>query len=191
MALIPSLIFITGGVRSGKSRFAEKMAIELAHKTGGRLTFLATGVPSDPEMKDRITKHKLDRESSNASWRTLEKTVQIGEMAEVIDHQDIVLMDCVTTLLNNELFQTNQEWTENFLTNVKDQIVSGILTIKKRARTVIVVSNEVLHEPFSENKLVLAYVRVLGAIHQMFVRASDQAFLVEAGIPIMMKGDQS
>jgi len=39
--------------------------------------------------------------------------------------------------------------------------------------------------------LVLAYVRVLGAIHQMFVRASDQAFLVEAGIPIMMKGDQS
>jgi adenosylcobinamide kinase / adenosylcobinamide-phosphate guanylyltransferase len=187
VADISSLIFITGGVRSGKSSFAERMAVELAAKSGGRLTLLATGVPSDPEMKERIVKHQRDREAGNLDWRTLEKSVQIGMAADNIDKEDIVLLDCITTLLNNELYMTNRDWSEEFLIKVKDNIVSGIIDIKNRAKTMIVVSNEVLYEPLPENNLVLTYVKLLGTIHQILVREADQAFLVEAGIPIMMK----
>ncbi len=60
--------------------------------------------------------------------------------------------------------------------------------IKNRVSTMIVVSNEVLHEPILDNELVFTYGRLLGQIHQQLVKEADQAFLVEAGVPLVMKG---
>jgi adenosylcobinamide kinase/adenosylcobinamide-phosphate guanylyltransferase len=188
MAEASSLIFITGGVRSGKSSFAEKMALEIVSDAGGQLTYLATGVPSDSEMKERIEKHQLDREAGVYQWETVEQSVQIGKIAEGFTDKDIILLDCVTTLLNNELFSSEREWDETFLEKVKENIVTGITDIKNRAKTLIVVSNEVLFESLCGNVLVIAYGRLLGQIHQHLVKEATQAFLVEAGIPIVMKG---
>jgi adenosylcobinamide kinase/adenosylcobinamide-phosphate guanylyltransferase len=184
----PSFIFITGGVRSGKSSFAERKAVEIASETDSRLNYLATGVASDPEMKDRIEKHQHDRLSGASPWHTFERSVQIGKMADEFNAEDIVLLDCVTTLLNNELFSSEQKWEEKFLETVKDNITMGITSIKNRAGTLIVVSNEVLNEPLVSNEMVFTYRRLLGQIHQDLVKEADQVFLVEAGIPIVMKG---
>jgi adenosylcobinamide kinase/adenosylcobinamide-phosphate guanylyltransferase len=186
----PSLIFITGGVRSGKSSFAERKAMEIASQTKGQLHYLATGVSSDQEMNERIAKHKLDRENGSYHWKTVEQPLQIGEIANEFCSQDIVLLDCVTTLLNNELFFSEQAWDESFLESVQERIVTGILKIKIRAHTLIVVSNEVLHEPLLGNVLVRTYGKLLGQIHQYLVKKADQAILVETGIPIVMKGDK-
>ncbi|MFL6518272.1 MAG: bifunctional adenosylcobinamide kinase/adenosylcobinamide-phosphate guanylyltransferase [Bacillus sp. (in: firmicutes)] len=183
-----TFIFITGGVRSGKSSFAERKAAEMARKTRGRLNYLATGVPSDPEMKERIDKHRRDRSTGTCQWRTHEQSVQIGKIADVFNAEDVVLVDCVTTLLNNELFSSKQKWDERFLSAVEEHIVNGINSIKNHAGTLIVVSNEVLNEPLGSNEMVYTYGRLLGNIHQYFVREADQVFLVEAGIPIIMKG---
>jgi adenosylcobinamide kinase/adenosylcobinamide-phosphate guanylyltransferase len=183
-----SFIFITGGVRSGKSSFAERKAIAIANESGGQLTYLATGVPSDPEMRERIQKHQLDREKGMQRWKTIEQSVHIGKLAEEMNEHDIVLLDCVTTLLNNELFSSERAWDVPFLNEVKENIITGISAIKNRAGTVIVVSNEVLFESLWGSDLVLKYGRLLGQIHQDLVREADQAFLVEAGIPIVMKG---
>lgn len=184
----PSFIFITGGVRSGKSSFAERKSVEIANKTGGRLNYLATGVASDPEMKERIEKHQHDRLSEAYPWKTYEWSVQIGKMADEFNAKDVVLLDCVTTLLNNELFSFEQKWEEGFLETVKDSIITGISSIKNCAGTLIVVSNEVLNEPLLNNEMVFTYGRLLGQIHQDLVKEADQVFLVEAGIPIGMKG---
>jgi adenosylcobinamide kinase / adenosylcobinamide-phosphate guanylyltransferase len=183
-----SLIFITGGVRSGKSSFAEKMAVEHAKENGGQLNYLATGVDSDPEMKERIAKHQNDRESGKSRWRTIEQPQTIGESADYFNKEDIILVDCVTTLLNNELFSSNQKWDELSLENVMGTILSGITKIRERAKVLIVVSNEVFYESIAENNLVFSYCRILGKIHQQLVKEADQAFMVEAGIPINMKG---
>ncbi|MEH7503660.1 bifunctional adenosylcobinamide kinase/adenosylcobinamide-phosphate guanylyltransferase [Neobacillus drentensis] len=183
-----SLIFITGGVRSGKSSFAERKAVEIASITGGQLNYLATGVPSDPEMKERIEKHQHDREAGSNRWKTVEQSVQIEELANDFSAEDIILLDCVTTLLNNELFSSEQKWDECFLETVKENIITGITSIKKRTGTMIVVSNEVLNEPLLGNEMVFTYGRLLGQIHQYLVKEADQVFLVEAGIPIVMKG---
>ncbi|WP_066064667.1 bifunctional adenosylcobinamide kinase/adenosylcobinamide-phosphate guanylyltransferase [Neobacillus soli] len=188
MAHISSLIFITGGVRSGKSSFAERKAIEIAGETGGRLNYLATGVATDAEMKARIEKHQRDRESGKYRWNTIERSVQMGEVTDNFTAQDIILLDCVTTLLNNELFLSETVWDGAFLEKVKENIITGITAIKNQAGTVIVVSNEVLNEPLLGNELVFTYGRLLGQIHQYLVKEADQAFLVEAGIPIVMKG---
>lgn len=183
-----SLIFITGGVRSGKSSFAERKAVEIARKTGSQLTYLATGVPSDSEMKARIDKHQRDRDSATYRWKTYERSVQIGNIADDFHDKDIVLLDCVTTLLNNELFSSDQAWEERFLEKVKENVITGITSIKNHARTIIVVSNEVLNEPLIGNEMVFTYGRLLGQIHQYLVKEAELVFLVEAGIPIVMKG---
>lgn len=188
MAEAPSLIFITGGVRSGKSSFAERKALEIAVETGGTPIYFATGVASDTEMKERISKHQLDREAGKYKWKTVEQSIDIGKRAKKMTKQDIVLLDCVTTLLNNELFSTEELWDWNFLEVVKERILNGITAIKIQVKTLIVVSNEVVYESLSENELVMKYGRLLGYIHRQLVKAADEAYLVEAGIPILMKG---
>lgn len=188
MEAASSLIFITGGVRSGKSSFAEKKAEQIANETGGQLHYLATGVPSDREMMERINIHQRDRVEGKYGWKTVEKPVQIGMLADHFSHEDIILLDCVTTLLNNELFSFEQKWDQPFLDKVRESVVTGIFEIKNRVSVMIVVSNEVLYEPLHGNQLVFTYGRLLGQIHQQLVKEADQAFLVEAGIPIVMKG---
>lgn len=184
-----SLIFITGGVRSGKSSYAEKIALKLAVENNWHLNYLATGVSSDEEMRERIAKHQQDREGGTFHWRTIEQSLNIGECADVFTDNDIVLLDCVTTLLNNELFFAHhQNWNESFLTHVMEQILTGINEIRSRVRGFIVVSNEVFYDSMGENDLVFSYGRILGKIHQQLVSEADTAFLVESGIPIMMKG---
>ncbi|MEH7073204.1 bifunctional adenosylcobinamide kinase/adenosylcobinamide-phosphate guanylyltransferase [Neobacillus drentensis] len=183
-----TLIFITGGVRSGKSSFAEKKAIEVARKTGGGLSYLATGVASDSEMKERIEKHQRDRLTVASQWKTYEQSVQIGKITNEFKGGEVVLLDCLTTLLNNELFAYEQNWDEQFLNTVKDTILTGITSIKERVGTMIIVSNEVLNESLLGNEMVFTYGRLLGQIHQYIVKKADQVFLVEAGIPIVMKG---
>ncbi|MCM3116875.1 bifunctional adenosylcobinamide kinase/adenosylcobinamide-phosphate guanylyltransferase [Neobacillus sp. MER 74] len=183
-----TFIFITGGVRSGKSSFAEKQAIKLASKTGGRLCYLATGVASDPEMQERIGKHQRDRLTGGYQWKTYEQSVQIGKIANDFKAEDVVLLDCLTTLLNNELFSSEQKWDERFLTTVKDTILTGITSIKERVGTMLIVSNEVLNESLFGNEMVFTYGRLLGQVHQYLVKEADQVFLVEAGIPIVIKG---
>ena len=183
-----SLIFISGGVRSGKSNFAEKIALKLANENAGQLNYLATGVASDPEMRERITKHQRDREGGKFHWRTIEQSQNIGESADFFNKEDIILLDCVTTLLNNELFSFNQKWDESFLAHVMETIMTGIIAIRERAKILIVVSNEVFNESMTENNLVFSYGRILGKIHQQLVKEANQAFLVEAGLAINMKG---
>ncbi|MEH7178368.1 bifunctional adenosylcobinamide kinase/adenosylcobinamide-phosphate guanylyltransferase [Neobacillus vireti] len=187
----PSFIFITGGVRSGKSSFAEKMAVDLALKEGGNLNYLATGIASDQEMRERIGKHQQDRSIGESNWRTIEKPAHIGEIANMFGSQDIILLDCVTTLLNNELFAVNQQWDASFLNEVKENIVTGINEIRNTGKVLLVVSNEVFHEHLAKNQLVFTYGKLLGQIHQQLVSAADQAYLVEMGVPILMKGMRS
>lgn len=187
MTSSPLFIFITGGVRSGKSSFAERKAVEIARQTGGQLIYLATGVPSDSEMKERIFKHKQDRNAMQYHWKTVEQSVEIGEIAENFSEKEIILLDCVTTLLNNELFSVERKGGSLDFEKVKKSIVSGIIDLKNRVQTLIVVSNEVLNEPLVRNHLVFTYGRLLGQIHQQLVREADQVFLVESGIPIAMK----
>lgn len=187
MAQAPSLIFISGGVRSGKSSFAEKTAAKIATATGGNLHYIATGVPFDAEMKRRIEKHRHDRESAKSLWTTIEQPINLWELKGHFHSNDIVLLDCVTTLLNNELYSANHPWDDDFLTLVQQKVITGILAIKVQACSLIVVSNEVLNEPMPANKLVITYKKLLGSIHQQLVKEADIAYLVEAGVPIMMK----
>ena len=102
-----ALYFITGGVRSGKSRFAEQTAIEWVNKYGGNLHYLACGRVFDEEMAKRVTRHQHDRETSPIPWETWEYSTDIERITTEIDQDSVVLLDCLTTLVDNELFTSD------------------------------------------------------------------------------------
>ncbi|WP_121609987.1 bifunctional adenosylcobinamide kinase/adenosylcobinamide-phosphate guanylyltransferase [Mesobacillus foraminis] len=191
MAEPSTFIFISGGVRSGKSTFAEELAAEVAQQSGSQLHYIAAGQANDPEMKGRIEKHKKDRLKSGLKWRTWEQPRNLSDIASCFSAKDVVLLDCLTTLVNNVLFQAGEQWEDpRFQRRMIESISEGIRQIKGRCQTLIVVSNEVLNEPIGSSELVFTYSKLMGVLHQEMAREANQAYLVEAGIPAAMKGGE-
>lgn len=178
------LTFITGGVRSGKSAFAEHLATEYAQESGKNLHYIACSIPFDGEMQERILRHQEDRVHSGFQWDTWEQPKYITEIAERFTSQDIILLDCVTTLLNNYLFQQNMNDPNEAL----KLVVQDITSLCEQAGTVLVVSNEVLQDMPYTDEFTLDYQSILGNVHQQIVKLANTAILVESGIPIYKKG---
>ena len=178
------LTFITGGVRSGKSSFAEHLATTCAETTGYRLHYIACGIPFDGEMQDRITRHQEDRGQSGFAWSTWEQAVNLVDIVHHFTNRDIILLDCITTLLNNYLFKQNINDPQQVFKLLKRDITS----LCQQADEVIIVSNEVLQDLPYEDELTIKYQYILGNIHQHIVKIADTAILVESGIPIYKKG---
>ncbi|USK55463.1 bifunctional adenosylcobinamide kinase/adenosylcobinamide-phosphate guanylyltransferase [Cytobacillus solani] len=189
MAKQSSLIFISGGVRSGKSSFAERLAANIVNQTAGNLHYIAAGQSSDPEMEMRIARHQKDRTKSGLNWKTWEQPRDLKRLSRVFTSNDVVLLDCLTTLLNNEFFTKEDLWKESFFQEqIMCSIIEGVGEIAKSCRALIIVSNEVLNEMINNNELVFTYGRMLGSLHQQIVTIAKEAYLVEAGIPVRMKG---
>lgn len=187
------LIFITGGVRSGKSSFAEKVTSDLVSPFSNAY-YVATSLPKDKEMNMRIHKHQKDRETQRVDWLTIEKPRNLHELVGMFNSRDVVLLDCLTNLLNNELFVGWEcgvmKWSD---TAYREQLYKKIsLAIHELLKTdikLIIVSNEVFNDNFSEHEEGTYYfAELLGKLHRTIVQQADMAYLVENGIPIVMKG---
>src|SRR5574337_1259345 len=100
---IHKICFITGGARSGKSAFAEKLATEIA----GKRAYIATAQAFDPEMAARIEKHQKDR---GDSWDTYEELLAVDELLlKLSGRYPVVLLDCLTLWLSNVMAHTAGE----------------------------------------------------------------------------------
>lgn len=166
------LVFITGGVRSGKSSFAEHY---LMNEQAKRNVYVASGVAVDTEMKIRIERHQHDRESYPVEWITIEQPRQFEHIIQQIQQGDGILWDCVTTWLANELYESDMEEVEKKLYDAINQLL-------EKAKVIVIVSNEVLDEPLSNYESVIHYQQWIGRIHQQLVERADHAFEMEYGI---------
>ena len=176
------VIFVCGGVRSGKSSFAESKALVLSEMRGGSLHYIACGKAIDEEMKQRIDRHQQDRKNSNAGWTTWEQTTSLGKIAENFSDKDIILIDCITTWVTNEIFLEDIP-AEDVTTNV----MGDIKKVAAKAGTLILVSNDIFCEPLSENEWVKHFTSILGIIHQEIVSMADTAYSVKHGVAIVKK----
>ena len=184
------LIFITGGVRSGKSHFAEQTAVALYQKDAAilkRLVYIASGVATDVEMEKRILLHKEDRHAQDVSWHTIESPYQITEAFSEIKENDIVLWDCVTTWLTNvfyEGFDTGQPCLEKpgYLEEKLQLMKAGVESLLAKKVTIFVVSNELFDEPAYSSHQVELYRQMLGELHQWFVSLAAEAYEMNYGI---------
>jgi adenosylcobinamide kinase / adenosylcobinamide-phosphate guanylyltransferase len=163
------LIFVTGGARSGKSKFA----LEMAREPGGDdVTFVATAERSDEDMTERIARHQLERPRT---WKTIEAPREVL-IADLKSH--IVLLDCLSLLISNLLLDGLEE--PAILERVQKILDS-------RTQTLIIVSNEVGMGLVPEYPLGRQFRDVLGRANQLTARASSQAFFLVAGIPMRLK----
>lgn len=176
------LILILGGARSGKSRFAEKLANHL----GQRVVYLATAEARDAEMAERIARH---RERRPASWRTVEAPRRVGEaLAREAGDAEVVLLDCLTLLANNLFLDLGDEPDEAVAAARLEEEVDGLLgAYEQGPASLIVVSNEVGWGLVPPYPLGRVYRDLLGWAHQRLAARADRVYLVVAGIPIDLR----
>jgi adenosylcobinamide kinase/adenosylcobinamide-phosphate guanylyltransferase len=173
------LVLVTGGARSGKSRFAEARLAELA--PGGPWRYVATAQAGDDEMAARIARHRQRR---GAAWRTVEAPREVaaavarGEGAFSDDGATGVLVDCVTLWVTNLL-----------LANVSDDAILAAAETLGRAITLptVVVTNEVGGGIVPDNALARRFRDLAGLVNQRLAAASDEAWLVAAGLPLRLR----
>lgn len=176
------LIFVSGGARSGKSQFAEKLAISLI--TTYPPLYIASGQATDSEMMERIQHHQRLRTSSGVAWETIEVRDVLTPLERPFPTEQPILWDCLTTWLGNFWFENVDKTT--LVASLKQQI----LMWKKTGTPVILVSNEVFDEPTSVYPETEEYRKWLGELHQWIVAESDCSIEVTFGIPKVWKEPQ-
>ena len=183
------VILVTGGARSGKSSFAEQLCKDRNNNTA----YIATSIPFDDEMKDRVKKHK---ESRPQNWKTYEIYKDIYSIIEDISkfHKTVIL-DCVTLLVNNLMFthdidieNATQDEINELEKYIKDQVNKLIEEIRKTELYFVAVTNELGMAVVPANKLSRVYTDIVGRINQQIAAQSDEVYFVVSSIPMKIKG---
>lgn len=170
------LIFITGSTRSGKSRLAVDMAAAIS---GKKVSFVATCIPKDDEMKRRVSLHKKNRPPC---WTTIEAAEDIAkELKAAKMKPKVVIIDCLTLFVSNLLMRGRAE------NEIKQKVMETAEFIAKAPYTAIIVSNEVGGGIVPENKLAREFRDLAGVANQLIAEKSDEVYLVVAGIPVKIK----
>ena len=178
------LILITGGARSGKSRFAQKLAVTLSKN----VMFVATAEALDADMEKRIAEHKRLRPEG---WQTLEKTDGLGKsILENKGKSKVFLIDCITLLISNIFSkgcsddQIDAELIEKLIAKELKDLIS---CIKKTDGIFIAVTNEVGFGIVPENRQARLYRDMLGNANQSLADFADEVYLLVAGLPLALK----
>ncbi len=181
------LILVTGGVRSGKSRWAEALAKEI----GGPVTYIATSQIEDEEMVERVRRHQ---ERRPADWTTMEAPWDLaGALRQLPAGTRTVVIDCLGVFISNLMLKIVGDGDPT-LPEVETEILSAVWSfLQARATvpaTIIVVTNETGLGVVPPSALGRAFRDYLGWANQMVAAAADIVYLTVAGIPLSIKGGQ-
>jgi adenosylcobinamide kinase / adenosylcobinamide-phosphate guanylyltransferase len=169
-------ILITGGVRSGKSRYAETLLADLAE-----VTYVASGPVPDPaadaEWAARIADHRVRRP---AHWSTVETTDIVGALRTV---SGAILIDCLGTWLTTVIdrLDTWEEPLPNWQDDFHDQVDKLVTAWRTRRGLAVVVTNEVGWGLVSQYRSGRVFTELLGILNQEVAAASDEVIMIVAG----------
>ncbi len=168
------MTLILGGVRSGKTRLAEKIATE----TGLPVVYLATANAGDIEMSYRINKHKERRDSN---WLTIEEEINLASaIQEYSVKGNAVIVDCLTLWMTNLLLQLTDR-------DIKSQQARLIETLRTLESPVFIVSNETNLGIIPIDALSRRFCDEIGVLHQQLGQIADEVIFMVAGIPHLIK----
>ncbi|QSF46054.1 bifunctional adenosylcobinamide kinase/adenosylcobinamide-phosphate guanylyltransferase [Paenibacillus tianjinensis] len=174
-------ILVTGGARSGKSSFAERLTLSLADEA----LYVATGQAFDKEMKARIALHRRQREANGGQWETLEEPLDLPALLERLSGGKAVLVDCLTLWLSNVLLDVEGETDRQ--ERVEQEIARLEQSVAAFEGTLVLVTNEVGDGIVPEYALGRLYRDLAGRMNAQLARHCRQVFLVTAGIPVELK----
>ncbi len=168
---------VLGGCKSGKSRHAQYLAESL---TQDRRLYIATCVPLDPEMRDRVQRHQDERDRT---WTTVETPVQVADIIKR-KSQDygVILLDCLTLWVTNMIMENMGR--EDILEKTRELCES----VKSSVCPVVLVSNEVGAGIVPENSLARMFRDVQGIVNQRVAESVNRVVVTFAGLPLTLKG---
>lgn len=177
-----TLTYITGGIRSGKSEFAE----QLAASTGGTVLYAAFGVETDEEMKKRINTHKERRPNE---WGVLEAPNDLVKFQTVYQEYDVILVDCISSWLANKCMEIPESELKDETNKacVMNEVEEWLRRVREHRQRVIVVSNEVGSGGVALSSLGRFFQDVLGKVNQLIAQEANEAYAVLSGLPLRLK----
>ena len=176
-----SQTLILGGARSGKSRYAERLAIQ----SGKKLIYIATATVFDDEMQQRVEQHKTDRQ--NQDWTTVEEPIALADaIQQNDDSESVILVDCLTLWLNNLLAISDMDSNK---AQLETEVTALLNTLNNIQGMVIFVSNEVGQGIVPLGELSRQFVDEAGRLHQQLAQKVDHVVLMVAGLPLIVKAE--
>jgi adenosylcobinamide kinase / adenosylcobinamide-phosphate guanylyltransferase len=166
---------VLGGVRSGKSRYAE----QIAQRSSIPVSLIVTGAAGDAEMAARIAAHRARRP---AHWQVVEAPLQLGRAITRASAPDrLLIVDCLTLWLSNLLALAD-------VARLHEEREALLAAAAHPSGSLLLVSNEVGLGIVPVNELARRFADEAGVLHQQLAEACEQVVWMVAGIPLVVKG---
>ncbi|MCY2992629.1 MAG: bifunctional adenosylcobinamide kinase/adenosylcobinamide-phosphate guanylyltransferase [Planctomycetota bacterium] len=175
------MVLVTGGCRSGKSAYAQRLAESLPSP---RL-FVATCPVTDEEMRLRIEMHQQSR--LGRGWETVEEQVELITVFRRYGEYEVVLVDCLTLWVNNLMYYAEQAGRPSRERNTAETCRELLAAARQRRGTVIFVTNEVGLGVVPDNAMARRYRDLVGRVNQTIAAEADTVTLLTCGIPWHLK----
>lgn len=170
------VLMVTGGSRSGKSRYAVEAALKYENRV-----FLATAKAFDEEMERRIAAHQCERDSR---FTTMEEPVDLaGALRLLPPGAEVALIDCLTVWLGN-LMHRHGDGVDSF-----PEIDALFEVLEDPPADVILVTNEVGSGIVPDNAMARRFRDLAGNVNQRAAARADKVVLCVSGIPVVIKGE--
>lgn len=167
---------VLGGARSGKTAFAERLALH----AGSHPAYLATADILDEEMRERVSSHQASR---GQRFTTIEEPTELPRaILRAGDNHDVILVDCLTLWITNLLIANKD------VSSAVSELCATLMEF--RAAKVVLVSNEVGLGIVPDNAMARTFRDLAGSAHQRLAEICDDVYFVAAGLPLTMKGDK-
>jgi len=180
--------FILGGQKSGKSRRAETLARQwLAAAPGHAALLIATALPGDAEMGERIARHQRDRAERVPGLLTLEVPLDLAaSLLQDSTPQTLVVVDCLTLWLTNLLMPARGAARSQ--ADTQTAVDALLLALQQAPGPVVLVGNEIGLGVIPLGREVRGFVDTLGRLNQCVAGACERVVFMAAGLPLVMKG---
>ena len=186
-------MLILGGARSGKSTFAERLAMQ----SGRRVAYIATATAGDEDMQDRIVRHRAARP---ADWLTVEEPLHLAHaIQQAATVADVLILDCLTLWLSNWLLAQGDHSsstdddeairsTDYYAGALRelDTVFQSVVT-QHKDKTLLIVSNEVGLGVVPPYALGRVYRDVLGVVNQRVATHAERVYFMIAGLGVDIK----
>ncbi|MDA3956757.1 bifunctional adenosylcobinamide kinase/adenosylcobinamide-phosphate guanylyltransferase [Oceanispirochaeta sp.] len=181
------MILVLGGVKSGKTSWAESTAAHWAEKNRGEVVYLASARAWDDEMKLRIKRHQQSRPEE---WQTIEEPLDISGVLkrDDLNAKNIVIFDCLTLWLTNLLMDHGEDFTQEEAEDLVQLKMNELMrAVEEFPGEIIVISNLVEQGLVSPHFLGRIFQEIAGRCHQLLAGESEEVFHMIAGIPQRLK----
>lgn len=199
------IALVIGGSGSGKSAYAEQMAVKAAGK--GSLYYVATMQVYDEEGKKKVERHQKMR--AGKGFLTIEQPRKLKEAAKKVATEKVsagkvttekvptgvektVLLECMSNLVANEMFSEENlsaVMDETKIKQLSHEIISGVTALQDSCDILIIVTNQIFEDGIRYDASTMAYIRLLGDVNRQIAEQAEQVIEVVAGIPIFIKKD--